>query len=109
MNNTPYSGAASIKSEYDLMISYEICKWLQEKYDLKPSESMDIWSQVCASIENMVQIIYRNDIWDDMMGNSNGYLYATTDSGETRLLGKIDEKIIEKINEIEEGRGDNDE
>lgn len=40
--------------------------------------------------------------------HSHGYLYATTDAGETKLLGKIDEKIVEKINEIEKGNERND-
>jgi len=94
MDNMQYSDIESItKSHYDVIVSDTVCRWLQEKYNLKPSESTDLWFKVRSMIDDEVRKTYRNIIWNDTMENSHGYLYATNDSGETRLLGKIDKEI----------------
>ena len=95
MYDIPHIDIEYTRFEYDTMISDMVCKWLQEKYNLKPSESKDLWLKVSSMIEDEVRKIYRDIIWNDTLENSHGYFYATTDSGETRLLGKV--------KEIEEG------
>lgn len=96
-NDTQHLDIANIRSEWDLKISDTMCKWLQEKYDLRPSESMGLWSKVYSMIEDEVHKIYRNNIWTDTMENSHGYLYAKTDEGDFRLIGKM----VEKNDEID--------